>query len=729
MRNVQFQEVGMENFGPYIDPMLLTFENDKLTLLTGKNGVGKTMSLDAIPFTMYGITTKKAKGDDVVNNVVGRNCKTWVKFMINEDQYLVTRYHKYTKLGNTVILNKNGVDIKQGHREVLPEIERLLCSQKAFMNTLMFGQKVKDFFTDLVDSDKKEIFRKILSLEQYQVYYKKTDENLKLLKQLRDELIKQQGINEGLLIDATEQIEIIKKAKRQFYIDKQFDIEELNKSLNDNERLLKKWNDNLQDLQVNDINLEQTIKELNQIENEISALREQTNVKFNELKQQKEMKILELKSSADKNKMKINNEVSVKNQKFQNEKMELQTEINQFTIINTDERHNIELKTQNYEAKIIELENRISEIKHNVLDQDFSSCPLCKQEVTEVTKTNLITKSEDFSREIDLYKNNITVLQTEYKLLLLELKKDTEVLNINITKIDSKSAEWVKYEESKYSEIEIRLKSATFKVNELLNKKEQQLINEGSKNKKELEEKQQIISNKKEDQETELEKIAEIEKTISNINQQINIIQDKIEYKKEEKYDATQLDSYLKKQRDLEIVIEENIKQLIKTDKQITIHDFWKVGFSSSGLPSILIDDSIPFMNEKIAEYLELITNGRYIVSFDTLDETKAGDFRDKISVRVVDTYTQANSRVQLSGGQTRIIDIATILTLGDLQSNIQDVKFNILLFDEIFDALDDDNANYVSKVLNKLKLGRSIYVISHQHQDQLEPDETLTLN
>ncbi len=108
------------------------------------------------------------------------------------------------------------------------------------------------------------------------------------------------------------------------------------------------------------------------------------------------------------------------------------------------------------------------------------------------------------------------------------------------------------------------------------------------------------------------------------------------------------------------------------------------------------------------------------------MDETKAGDFRDKISVRVVDTHTQANSRVQLSGGQTRIVDIATILTLGDLQSNINDVAFNILLFDEIFDALDDENIGYVSKILNKLKTDRSIYIISHQHQDQLEPDELL---
>ena len=140
----------------------------------------------------------------------------------------------------------------------------------------------------------------------------------------------------------------------------------------------------------------------------------------------------------------------------------------------------------------------------------------------------------------------------------------------------------------------------------------------------------------------------------------------------------------------------------------------------------MLIDEAIPFMNETITKYLDLITNGRYLVSFDTLSETKAGEFRDKISVNVLDTHTKANQRTQLSGGQTRIIDIATILTLGDLQSNINNVKFNILIFDEIFDSLDDENIGYVSKVLNKLKKEKAIYIISHQHQDQLEADEIL---
>ena len=128
MRNIQFIEVGMKNFGPYIDPMILQFQNDSLTLITGPNGIGKTMALDALSFTLYGVTSKGAKGDDVVNNVIGRNCKTWATFTINSDSYKVIRYHKYTKLNNTVTISKNGEKpYKKGHREVLPEVERLLC--------------------------------------------------------------------------------------------------------------------------------------------------------------------------------------------------------------------------------------------------------------------------------------------------------------------------------------------------------------------------------------------------------------------------------------------------------------------------------------------------------------------------------------------------------------------------------------------------------------------------
>ena len=62
-------------------------------------------------------------------------------------------------------------------------------------------------------------------------------------------------------------------------------------------------------------------------------------------------------------------------------------------------------------------------------------------------------------------------------------------------------------------------------------------------------------------------------------------------------------------------------------------------------------------------------------------------------------------------------------------EERIEDIKFNILLFDEIFDSLDDENIGYVSKVLKVLARKKTIFIISHRHVDQLEADEVFQLN
>ena len=727
MRNIEFQEVGMENFGPYIDPMILSFPTNTLTLITGQNGVGKTMSLDAIPFTLYGITSKGARGDDVVNNVKCKDCKTWLKFKINEDKYIVTRYHQYSKLGNTVILNQNKVDIRKGQREVLPEIERLLCSQKAFMNTLMFGQKIKDFFTDLIDSDKKEIFRKILGLEQYIAYYKQAGIKLKELEDLINEAEKRLGINAGLLEDTLLQIKILTDSKTKFYEEKQNNINTLKESHKENEKLLNSWQNELDIIQV-DLNVEDVSEELNKIQNKTAILDKDTSVKLHELQHQKENKKMKLEVEATKTKSQIKNSKDVLLSEFRTEETKLKADLNDMVSLNQKERHNLELQIEKIESKSSGVSERIYEINHNVLEQETSMCPTCEQDVTKDTVDKLIIKVENFQSEIQENQKIIDELQEKREEMTKNLVPMSDEFHNKISNVNLKMKSIIVDQEKEYVNVDIRLQNAIDQVNEAVISIKNDLEKEQVKNKQDLQKRETTLIEKKQSQEKQAEKIKEIEKTINFLSQKMDSINNQIEYKENETYDPTQLDSYIKKERDIKISIEVDKQQFKTISKRVSIYEFWKTGYSSSGIPSMLIDDSIPFMNKKITEYLELLTNGRYIVSFDTLDETKAGDFRDKISVRVIDTHTKANSRVQLSGGQTRLIDIATILTLGDLQSNIQDVKFNILLFDEIFDALDYENANYVSKVLNKLKIDKSIYVISHQHQDHLEPDETLSM-
>jgi ABC-type transport system involved in cytochrome bd biosynthesis fused ATPase/permease subunit len=55
-------------------------------------------------------------------------------------------------------------------------------------------------------------------------------------------------------------------------------------------------------------------------------------------------------------------------------------------------------------------------------------------------------------------------------------------------------------------------------------------------------------------------------------------------------------------------------------------------------------------------------------------------------------------------------------------------VKFNILLFDEIFDSLDEENINNVGKILSRLKSEKTIFIMTHKHPDQLDADETINL-
>lgn len=213
---------------------------------------------------------------------------------------------------------------------------------------------------------------------------------------------------------------------------------------------------------------------------------------------------------------------------------------------------------------------------------------------------------------------------------------------------------------------------------------------------------------------------------IHNLDSSIKVNKTRIEDKKNSKYDDTSLKLNYKRKIELNDSLKQFDEKTTTLQRKKKVLTFWKNGFSSTGIPALLIDDAIPFMNVKVKEYLELLSNGRYMVSFDSVKETKSGEFRDKVGVNVFDNQTKANKIIKLSGGQMRLIDIATILTLHDLYSHFHDVVFNLLLFDEVFDSLDNENAGFVSNLLRRITGNKTIGVISHEHIDSLEYDDRL---
>ena len=72
--------------------------------------------------------------------------------------------------------------------------------------------------------------------------------------------------------------------------------------------------------------------------------------------------------------------------------------------------------------------------------------------------------------------------------------------------------------------------------------------------------------------------------------------------------------------------IEEEIKRI----------EFWKKGFSDSGIKSILLDETIPILNRKSIELCSRIPNIK--VNFDSQTALKSGEYRNKFKIEVLQT-------------------------------------------------------------------------------------------
>jgi len=881
MKKINFNKVEMKNFCGYIDPMEFEFENSKITLISGKNGVGKSTVFSAIPFALYGITQTGQTAIDVLNNKTEKNCLVTCYFSIDDVKYIASRGLKSKKAATSAVLYIEGIKepIAKGAREVTNKIEELIVPKELFLNTVLFGQKVKSFFTDLPDSKQKEIFRKILQLDTYVEYQKTSSEKIKQLDE------KLEDINICIhKVDST--IEVLEKN----ILDIESIVTEKNKDCNnitDNIKLIndqiekleeqlrlleeKETNDSLIKLnnqktlidnELENIQLLKTgqINELAaQVKSKISQLNELHSGKINECDNELNCKLNKIKDETNLLLNKINKTISDLREVYLIEKNDLDnqfnTDINALNVLiqdaknshrviidelkettrnlndeensividrikyfennHNDSKEDIRNKTDNNRVTIQSFENDISKEqiiidlsnenirKYNLsIAAKTSICPTCQQEwnnvehiekmidddnlIIEKSKNSIndinikiqsligeiklfeddIVKINDIIRDgiADIKENNLKVINQNNETMNKDIICEKQKLVDQLDKLDGDVEKIKKQSSITSTNLDIKFKTIAEghkkskvgteedlkkqlsnlnivhtdtmdDLNNRLDKAIKSVLSMESDNLKDINDKfdNMVKSNNVIIKKLNMElmdikhrlaaiegvknKIRKMEDDIKSNNQQFDFTQDSIMISKSS---IISINKNISEQKQQIVAYDNTIKDFKKNQE---IYHFWKIAFSSAGIPSMLIDESIPFMNRRISEYLEQMSNGRYIVTFDTLHETRSGEFRDKINVNVYDIVTHSNSRVNLSGGQTKLVDIATILTLSDLQENVQKFQTNILLFDEIFDALDDENIANVSNMLRKIIEDKSINIITHRHIDQVEAD------
>ena len=674
------------------------------------------------------------------------------------------------------------------NRDVLKFVEDLVMPKDILKNCLLFSQFSKKSFVEMSHSEQRDILDKLLLLDKYDSYYKNisthiSDEEEKI-KDIINNINNIKSVISRLEVQKQNEKEYFDDAMKRFKdtfenVKKEYEnikevIESLEKEKGKYVEVVNLYNELLSDQTKSEISLknikDDTLAKINEKTRELENEKEKETLGFN----------LELVSKKDKLKEEINN-FNLEVSKVENEKEKTINSIDK----KTNEAYN--KLTEKYDKEINPLKDEINELISNLkyMKQEYDSLkkdidekekeleefniernkevPVCKTCGTELTDKDSLKKLDNliksFTDNLSKSKNKIdeiktkgekgkeTVLDKKDELKSLEEERDekrkeiedkvekvknkkTEELDNNINEIKEKILKTERllsdikiHENAKLRELHQKYEKLLSSEKEKIEKDSEELLQIENKKLEKIKSKLEDLREKIEDKERIDKELQKQNETKSSIREKLtNIKENTLNEKKRLKTNIENIETEIK-ENNQEITKKE--KSIEKQNKVVNILKFWKEAFSDRGIKNLLLDETIPILQNKANDISKNINGIR--VDFDSQSVISSGEFRNKFSVNAVHTSNLSELK-EFSGGETRMVDIIVLLCLRHLLETMQSTRINILLLDEILDSLAPENASIIINVIKKLFGNYCIILISHMLLEYIEVDEVIQL-
>jgi DNA repair exonuclease SbcCD ATPase subunit len=159
-------------------------------------------------------------------------------------------------------------------------------------------------------------------------------------------------------------------------------------------------------------------------------------------------------------------------------------------------------------------------------------------------------------------------------------------------------------------------------------------------------------------------------------------------------------------------------EEIVSKKEIIDILNFWKEAFSFRGVKSLLLDSFCNSFNDIVTLYMLEISNGVISVEFSPVSTTKGGEYRNKLDLLIyVGGHLQ--NYESLSGGEKKRVDCAVALSFAcwlKKQYSLKTSLLGILVFDELFDSLDDSARECLLPILRAEGENQAVFCISHSN-------------
>jgi exonuclease SbcC len=157
-------------------------------------------------------------------------------------------------------------------------------------------------------------------------------------------------------------------------------------------------------------------------------------------------------------------------------------------------------------------------------------------------------------------------------------------------------------------------------------------------------------------------------------------------------------------------------RQVAAQAKTIPIYEILENAFGKDGIPTAILKDLVPEVEDGASRILQGLSNGGLRISFQFGRETRAGTQTDELVVEAEDNAGR-HPVTRFSGGERMRINLALRLGISEVIARRSGYKGKIetLIIDEGLSALDEEGRQATIEILRQLRQRfRKILVISH---------------